>query len=80
MGGPLPRMSTPQSSPPSLTPLRTSLPSLHAFQGRHGFNKDVKGEEWVYIDPHILTTPAMADIDGDGQEELVVPVSYFFDK
>jgi len=34
----------------------------------------------VYIDPHILATPAIADIDGDGSEELVVAVSYFFDR
>lgn len=35
---------------------------------------------FVYIDAHILTTPAIADIDGDGVEELVVAVSYFFDR
>ena len=36
--------------------------------------------ESVWIDPHILCTPAIADIDGDGHDELVVSVSYFFDK
>ena len=35
--------------------------------------------EYVYIDAHIMTSPAIGDIDGDGREELVVPVSYFFD-
>ncbi|KAL4443840.1 hypothetical protein ABPG75_011577 [Micractinium tetrahymenae] len=34
---------------------------------------------YMYVDAHILATPAIADIDGDGAEELVVPVSYFFD-
>jgi len=40
--------------------------------------------EWqspnVFIDPHILTTPSIADIDNDGKLELVIAVSYFFDK
>lgn len=34
----------------------------------------------MYIDAHILATPAIADVDGDGSEELVVAVSYFFDR
>jgi hypothetical protein len=32
------------------------------------------------VDPHILCTPSIADIDGDGREELVVAVSYFYDR
>jgi hypothetical protein len=35
---------------------------------------------FVYVDAHILCTPAIADIDGDGSDELVVAVSYFFDR
>jgi len=27
--------------------------------------------EYVYVDPHVLCTPSIADIDGDGHEELV---------
>mmetsp|Transcript_4558 Transcript_4558/g.9807 ORF Transcript_4558/g.9807 Transcript_4558/m.9807 type:complete len:1070 (-) Transcript_4558:202-3411(-) len=34
----------------------------------------------VYVDAHVLATPAIADIDADGHEELVVPVSYFYDR
>lgn len=49
------------------------------------------GDEWffeapherekgfVQLDAHIMVTPAIADIDGDGQEEIVVAASYFFD-
>lgn len=35
--------------------------------------------EYVWIDAHVMASPAIGDIDGDGREELVVPVSYFFD-
>ena len=34
----------------------------------------------VFIDAHILCTPSIADIDGDGHDELVVAASYFFDR
>lgn len=36
--------------------------------------------DFVYVDSHILCTPAIADIDADGHDELVISVSYFFDK
>lgn len=36
--------------------------------------------DMVAIDAHIMCTPAIADIDGDGSDDLVVPVSYFFDR
>ncbi|XP_019857511.1 PREDICTED: protein DEFECTIVE IN EXINE FORMATION 1-like isoform X2 [Amphimedon queenslandica] len=42
---------------------------------------DPKDETYVFVDPHILATPVVADIDGDGDEnELVLPVSYYFDR
>ena len=40
----------------------------------------VPEQDHVWLDPHILANPAIADIDGDGQAELVLAVSYFFDK
>lgn len=53
----------------------------------HGWQVDsffrpprVPEQGYVWLDPHILANPAIADIDGDGQEELVLAVSYFFDK
>ncbi|KAG6527674.1 hypothetical protein ZIOFF_009800 [Zingiber officinale] len=37
-------------------------------------------EDYVSIDSHILCTPVIADIDNDGTKEMVVVVSYFFDR
>ena len=34
----------------------------------------------MFIDAHILCTPSIGDIDGDGADELVVAASYFFDR
>ena len=35
---------------------------------------------YLWLDPHILCTPALADIDGDGHDDLIVAASYFFDR
>ncbi len=41
---------------------------------------DPKDPNYVYVDPHVLATPLIADTDGDGTHtELVIPVSYYFD-
>lgn len=39
----------------------------------------VDAERYVWLDPHVLATPAINDIDGDGAAELLLAVSYFFD-
>ncbi|KAH6806290.1 defective in exine formation protein [Perilla frutescens var. frutescens] len=39
-----------------------------------------KLEDYVHIDAHVLCTPVIADIDHDGVSEMVVAVSYFFDR
>ncbi|CAL4919887.1 unnamed protein product [Urochloa decumbens] len=39
-----------------------------------------KAEDYVSIDAHILSTPVIADIDKDGVQEMVIAVSYFFDR
>lgn len=35
---------------------------------------------YLYVDAHALTTPTLADVDGDGEEELVIAVSYFIEE
>ncbi|GAB4833949.1 Protein DEFTIVE IN EXINE FORMATION 1 [Ancistrocladus abbreviatus] len=40
----------------------------------------VSVENYIDIDSHILCTPVIADIDNDGVSEMVVAVSYFFDR
>ena len=35
----------------------------------------------VYIDPHILSTPFIADFNGDGsEEELVIVTNFYFEE
>jgi hypothetical protein len=42
---------------------------------------DPKDDSFVFVDPHVLATPVIADTNEDGREhELIVPVSYYFDK
>jgi hypothetical protein len=36
--------------------------------------------EYVLIDAHVLGTPAIADVNNDGHVEMILGVSYFFDK
>lgn len=36
---------------------------------------------YVNVPPHVLATPVIADLNRDGvTEELILPVSYYFDK
>lgn len=37
-------------------------------------------EGWLHLDAHILATPAIGDLAGDGRDALVVGVSWFFDR
>jgi hypothetical protein len=68
-------------------------PSEDAYDGDYGgwgeqewepedsdaFWKDPE-EGMIRIDAHVLCSPTVADLDGDGVPELIVAVSYFFDK
>lgn len=37
-------------------------------------------EEYVYVDPHVMATPVLVDVNGDGTLDLIMSVSYFFDE
>ena len=34
---------------------------------------------FVFIDPHVLCSPLLTDVNGDGQMEVIMAVSYYFD-
>lgn len=34
----------------------------------------------VWVDAHILASPAATDLNNDGSPELIIPVSYYYDE
>ena len=34
---------------------------------------------WINVDAHVLASATLADVNGDGRQELIIPVSYYFD-
>jgi hypothetical protein len=52
---------------------------MHA-EGMVGQITFLDGEDHVLVDAHLLSTPVLVDIDGDGGCELVCAVSYYYDK
>jgi hypothetical protein len=81
-------------APAPPTPPAPVYPSEDAYEGDYGggwgdqewepedsdaFWKDPE-EGMIRIDAHVLCSPTVADLDGDGVPELIVAVSYFFDK
>eukprot|EP00002_Diphylleia_rotans_P026782 TRINITY_DN5358_c0_g1_i3.p1 TRINITY_DN5358_c0_g1~~TRINITY_DN5358_c0_g1_i3.p1 ORF type:complete len:504 (+),score=104.96 TRINITY_DN5358_c0_g1_i3:60-1571(+) len=42
------------------------------------FNKTLD-DEMAYVDPHVLSTPVLCDLDNDGGRDLVIAVSYYYD-
>jgi hypothetical protein len=35
---------------------------------------------FAFVDPHVLASASLADINNDGDMELIIPISYYFDK
>ena len=49
-------------------------------RGHRHFESGVNESNYVLIDAHVLTTPTVADINNDGHVEILLSVSYFFDR
>jgi hypothetical protein len=50
---------------------------MHSYYA-HGI--DMYNESrFAFIDPHVLSSPVLTDIDGDGEMEVIMTVSYYFD-
>jgi hypothetical protein len=45
------------------------------YEAKYGNSDD----KFVWVDAHCLATPVAADVDGNGTQELIIAVSYFFD-
>lgn len=49
-----------------------------------GYHYDMMGffneSNFVNIDPHVLGSPVLVDVNNDGRMELIMAVSYYFDK
>ena len=94
-GGGGAKRTPPPPHPPPHTNLNLSSPYSEfesrfgrysdPLYSRHQLDKRASGldpsdEEYVFVDPHIMATPTLADTNGDGViNELVIPVSYYFD-
>ena len=77
----MPRSSLPLQPTASWQPrLLCTLHEWAAAFGTPQLSPALQSSDYVWVDPHILCTPAIADIDGDGVEEMVVAVSYYFDR
>jgi len=37
-------------------------------------------DPYLLVDPHILSTPIIVDLDQDGHDELIISTSYYFDR
>ena len=55
------------------------LPSREALRNAGVESSSGELPEFILVDAHVLATPVVADVDGDGHDELVAAVSYFYD-
>lgn len=50
------------------------------FNGYGGFGGIYNDSNYVFVDAHVLANPTIADVNNDGNMEIIIPVSYYFDK
>jgi len=55
-------------------------PFKSAFYDSYLKNNTFNKKKFAYVDAHILSTPLIIDLDQDGNDELIVAVSYYYDK
>lgn len=45
-----------------------------------GYGWGLNDTHFAFVDPHVLAPATLADINNDGDMELIIPISYYFDK
>ena len=48
--------------------------------GSGSFGGLYNDSNYVFVDAHVLANPTLADVNNDGNMEIIIPVSYYFDK
>lgn len=60
--------------------LRLSVDPLYSVQYNQWLAEHSSVDaKHLWVDAHVLSTPVIADLDGDGRPELIAGVSYYFD-
>lgn len=71
--------STPENFISHLRQEQDPLSSAQYAKYTRDFPQDTSGQ-FVYIDAHVLHTPVIVDLDKDGHDDIIIPVSYYFDQ
>ena len=67
-------------APPTTTqPPPSSVTTPRYGEGGRGWAV-YNESDYLALDAHVLSTPTVADVNNDGHVEIVLAVSYFFDR
>eukprot|EP01034_Spumella_vulgaris_P041800 gene41800-51805_t len=50
------------------------------YYSAHNENTAANETKYVLVDAHVLASPVLSDVNGDGHMEIIFAVSYYFDK
>jgi hypothetical protein len=53
--------------------------SYYQGGGGEGMGGMFNDSNFVFVDPHVLSSPLLTDVNGDGQMEVIMTISYYFD-